>query len=83
MAIGFSDPVFRQQFKQKHGVEIEEDMQTAAAGWTQTVFSNNSHSWENLAFLRKHWPGPIVLKGILTVDDAKKSVAMGLSLIHI
>jgi lactate 2-monooxygenase len=78
VAIGFSDPVFRRQFKEEHGVEIEEDMQTAAIEWTQTVFSNNSHSWEDLAFLRKHWPGPIVLKGILTVDDAKKCVAMGM-----
>jgi isopentenyl diphosphate isomerase/L-lactate dehydrogenase-like FMN-dependent dehydrogenase len=78
VAIGFSDPVFRQQFKKKHGKEVEEDMQTAAVEWTQTVFSNNSHGWEDLAFLRKHWPGPIVLKGVLTVDDAKKCVAMGM-----
>jgi len=78
VAIGFSDPIFRRQSKEKHGVEIEEDMQTAAIEWTQTVFSNNSHGWEDLAFLRKHWPGPIILKGILTVDDAKKCVAMGM-----
>lgn len=78
VAIGFSDPIFRRQFKEKHGVEIEEDMQSAAIEWTQTVFSNNSHGWEDLAFLRKHWPGPIVLKGILTVDDAKKCVEMGM-----
>jgi isopentenyl diphosphate isomerase/L-lactate dehydrogenase-like FMN-dependent dehydrogenase len=34
----------------------------------------HSHSWEDIAFLKEHWDGPIVLKGILTVEDAKKSV---------
>ena len=53
-------------------------MQTAAIEWTQTFFSNRSHGWEDLAFLRKHWPGSIVLKGILAVDDAKRCVAMGM-----
>jgi lactate 2-monooxygenase len=78
VAIGFSDPVFRSQFKKEHGVEIEEDMHTAAAEWTRTVFPTFSHSWEDLKFLQEHWDGPIVLKGIQCVEDAQKCVELGI-----
>lgn len=78
VAIGFSDPVFRAKFKSKHGVEIEEDMHTAAAEWTATVFPALSHGWEDLQFLRKHWDGPIILKGIQTEEDAQKCVEHGM-----
>jgi lactate 2-monooxygenase len=78
VAIGFSDPVFRAKFKAKYGVEIEDDMHNAAAEWTGTVFSGLSHSWDDVKFLQKHWDGPIVLKGIQTVEDAKKSVELGI-----
>lgn len=77
VAIGFTDPVFRKQFKQKYGVDIEDDMHTAAAEWTQTVFPSLSHGWEDLEFIKKHWDGPIILKGIQTVEDAQKCVEMG------
>ncbi|KAG0647755.1 putative lactate 2-monooxygenase [Hyphodiscus hymeniophilus] len=77
VAIGFSDPVFRSQFKEKHGIEIEEDMHTAAAEWTRTIFPGFSHGWEDIAFLQKHWDGPIVLKGIQSVTDAQKAVELG------
>ncbi len=77
MAIGFSDPVFRSKFKAKHGVDIEDDMHTAAAEWTRTVFPILSHGWEDVKFLQEHWDGPIVLKGIQTVGDAQKCVDLG------
>ena len=79
VAIGFSDPVFREHFRKKHGVEIENDMHTAAAEWTGTVFPGLSHSWEDVKFLQQHWDGPIVLKGIQTVEDAQKCVELGVS----
>lgn len=77
VAIGFSDPVFRAQFKEKHGQEIEENLHAAAAEWTRTVFPAFSHSWEDIKFLQKHWDGPIVLKGIQSVADAKMAVEVG------
>lgn len=77
VAIGFSDPLFRSQFKDKHGVAIEDDEGAAAAEWTKTVFPGFSHSWEDLKFLQKHWDGPIILKGIQTVEDARKCVDIG------
>jgi lactate 2-monooxygenase len=35
-------------------------------------------SWDRLKFLRDNWSGPIVLKGIQHVDDAKAAVAAGM-----
>lgn len=77
VAIGLSDPVFRTQFKAKHGIEIDDDLQTAAAEWTRIVFPSLSHGWDDIKFLQKHWDGPIILKGIQTVDDARRCVEIG------
>ncbi|TKA73959.1 putative lactate 2-monooxygenase [Friedmanniomyces simplex] len=77
VAIGFSDPVFRAQFREQHGVDVEADEHHAAAEWTSTVFPGVSHGWEDLAFLQQHWDGPIVLKGIQTVEDARRCVECG------
>lgn len=76
--IGFTDPVFQAKFKKKHGKEVKDDMGTAATEWANSVFSGRSHGWEDLKFLRDHWPGPIVLKGIQTAIDAQKAVAAGM-----
>lgn len=75
--IGFTDPVFRQHFKDKHGKEIEESTGAAAAEWARMVFPGTSHGWEDIKFLQEHWDGPIVLKGIQTVADAKKAIEVG------
>lgn len=77
VAIGFSDPVYRKHFKEKHGVEIEENMGVAAAEWMRSVFPGFSHGWEDIKLLQEHWDGPIILKGIQTVEDAKKAVDVG------
>ncbi|KAJ5950449.1 Aldolase-type TIM barrel [Penicillium vulpinum] len=77
VAIGFSDPVYRRKFEKEHGKPIEEDLETAATEWAHTVFPGVSHGWEDLKFLQEHWDGPIVLKGIQTVADAKKAVECG------
>jgi lactate 2-monooxygenase len=46
--------------------------------WTGDIFSGAAHSWEELAHLREHWEGPIVLKGIQDPDDAIKAVEHGM-----
>lgn len=69
--------MFRSQFKSKHNQEIEDNLHAAAAEWTRTVFPGFSHSWEDIKFLQQHWDGPIVLKGIQTIADAKKAVEIG------
>jgi lactate 2-monooxygenase len=39
-------------------------------GWLQETNSGRFPTWEDLAFLRDNWDGPIVLKGVQTVEDA-------------
>src|ERR1700688_749614 len=36
-------------------------------------------TWEDLRWIRKLWPGPIVVKGLLTGDDARRAVDEGAS----
>ncbi|MDN5854001.1 MAG: alpha-hydroxy-acid oxidizing protein [Actinomycetia bacterium] len=38
-------------------------------------------AWEDLPWIRRHWDGPIVLKGILTVEDAERAVREGVDAI--
>ncbi len=34
-------------------------------------------TWNDLSWIREHWSGPIVIKGILTGDDARRAVDHG------
>jgi L-lactate dehydrogenase (cytochrome) len=36
-----------------------------------------SISWKDIEWVREHWKGPIVLKGILDVEDARRAVGAG------
>lgn len=78
-AIGFSDPVFRHKFTERTGGGTPEDMVLEASQqWMADVFSGQAHPWEDLALLRKHWDGPIVLKGIMSADDARLALKFGM-----
>ncbi|MBI1261890.1 MAG: L-lactate dehydrogenase [Rhizobiales bacterium] len=35
-------------------------------------------TWDDLAFIREHWKGPIILKGVMHVDDARLARDHGL-----
>ena len=67
-----SDPVFRAALDSPP----EEDMFGAVRHFL-AVFSDPSVTWANLAFLREHTRLPIVLKGILHPDDARRAVDHG------
>lgn len=75
--VGFSDPVFRAKFEKKSGKPVEEDVVGAAVAWLADVHMGQPHSWEDIAFLKEHWDGPIVLKGIQHVEDAKLALKYG------
>jgi lactate 2-monooxygenase len=77
-AIGFSEPVFRHYFKNKYSKEVEDDIPLASKEWVGEIFPGQSHTWEQLGLLRKHWDGPIVLKGIQSVEDARLAVDHGI-----
>ena len=74
--VGFTDPVFREKFKREKGIEVEEDIIAASSAWQADVFTK-AHTWEDIAFLKENWDGPIVLKGIQHVEDAKLAVEAG------
>jgi lactate 2-monooxygenase len=68
-----SDPAFRAKLVKP----VEEDPTAAVMHWAQ-MFPNLGLSWDDLSFLRDHWEGPIVLKGITSVDDAKLAAEHGM-----
>jgi len=61
-----SDPVFRRR------LEVPADQDPVAAGAVfASLFQNPGLSWKQLPLIRKNWDGPILLKGIQSVRDAK------------
>jgi heme/flavin dehydrogenase (mycofactocin system) len=40
-------------------------------------------SWEDVAWLRSHWDGPFMLKGVTRIDDAKRAVDAGVTAISV
>jgi isopentenyl diphosphate isomerase/L-lactate dehydrogenase-like FMN-dependent dehydrogenase len=72
----FADPHFRAKFQKVSGKTVEEDVMAASQYYLREAFAG-PHTWDELPFLRKHWDGPIVLKGIQHVEDAKLAVQYG------
>jgi len=52
------------------GDEQARDTFTLSSSWLREASSGYFRSWTDLAFLRQNWDGPIVLKGIQSVQDA-------------
>lgn len=42
--------------------------------WLKEVNSGEYRTWDDLKLLKEHWNGPIVLKGIQTVQDAEMAL---------
>jgi isopentenyl diphosphate isomerase/L-lactate dehydrogenase-like FMN-dependent dehydrogenase len=40
-------------------------------------------SWSDFGWIREHWRGPIVVKGILTGDDARRAIDVGAAAISV
>ncbi|CAM1506959.1 Fc.00g066000.m01.CDS01 [Cosmosporella sp. VM-42] len=77
--VGFTDPVFRKKFAERtDGGNPEEDVMQAAMYWCSEIYPGTSRSWDDLQVLKRHWDGPIVLKGILSVQDAELAVRHGM-----
>lgn len=53
-----------------------EDLQAALMRWLP-MFTGIDHTWDEIDFLRRHWRGPIALKGIQSVADAQRAVDAG------
>jgi isopentenyl diphosphate isomerase/L-lactate dehydrogenase-like FMN-dependent dehydrogenase len=72
VAIYFSDPVFRDKLE----AAPEEDPQAAIGQWA-LQFPNPGLTWEDLRFLRDHTRLPILVKGVLAPDDARRALHAG------
>jgi lactate 2-monooxygenase len=68
----FSDPIFRAALEQTP----EQDPGPAIGHWAYQ-FANPSVTWDDLTWLREQTGLPIVLKGILHAEDARRAVHEG------
>ncbi len=69
----FSDPVFLSRLDRTP----QEDPLTAAATMLAT-FPNLGLTWDDLDWLRQQTTLPLLVKGVLTVDDARRALACGM-----
>jgi L-lactate dehydrogenase (cytochrome) len=44
--------------------------------WMRSNF-DPSVTWRDLDFIRERWKGPLIIKGILDIDDARRAASMG------
>jgi lactate 2-monooxygenase len=67
-----SDPAFQAGLTRP----VDVDPDSAVLRYTQ-LFGDLSLTWDDIPFLRQHWHGPIVLKGILSAADAVRAAEAG------
>ena len=51
---------------------------TKSRAWMDVLNTGTYREWKHLETLKKLWDGPIVLKGIQTVDDAHRAIDYGM-----
>ncbi len=68
-----SDPVFRSRLP----ADADDEQLAIVQQWA-AVFPNPALSWDDLPRLREHTSLPIVVKGVLRPDDARRAVDLGL-----
>ena len=49
---------------------------TAFKDWTDHQF-DPSVTWDDIAWVREHWPGRLVVKGVLDPEDARRAAEVG------
>ena len=69
----FSDPAFQAGLAKP----VQEDPNAAVMHFVG-MFSDPAKTWPDLEFLRENWDGPILLKGVLHPDDARRAVNAGM-----
>ena len=47
------------------------------------ALAESTPTWSDLTWIRKLWPGPIVIKGVLTGDDARRAIDHGAAAISV
>lgn len=62
---------------------VPKEPATTSGGRAARGFLSTSLNWEDIKWMREHWPGPIVVKGIQTAADAKIAADLGLQGIYL
>src|SRR5262249_8435066 len=70
----FSDPVFQAAVQGDPRKNL-----VKAVEYFGQIYSNPALTWVDLGFLREHTRLPILLKGILHPDDARRAVDLGMN----
>ncbi len=47
------------------------------------ALAESTPTWADLKWIREHWKGPIVIKGVLTADDARRAIDEGVVAISV
>jgi isopentenyl diphosphate isomerase/L-lactate dehydrogenase-like FMN-dependent dehydrogenase len=68
-----SDPAFLAGLQKSP----DEDPGSAVLHW-MSMFGDPAKSWDDLVWLREQWEGPILLKGVLHPEDARKAADAGI-----
>jgi isopentenyl diphosphate isomerase/L-lactate dehydrogenase-like FMN-dependent dehydrogenase len=79
--LGLSDPVFQKRLKEA-GIDPIKQPNEAGAMWIDNVWHGRAHTWEKVLWVMGLWKEisggkPFCLKGIQSVDEAKKAAEIG------
>jgi L-lactate dehydrogenase (cytochrome) len=66
----------RRTFGNVHGRIAGTEHLSSYMDWINSQF-DQALSWDDVAWIKKHWPGKLIIKGILDVDDAREAVKAG------
>ena len=77
----FTKPKWELSSLKKHVTEGTNIMTSIGDYFTKML--DNSLSWKKIEVINKKWGRPLAIKGIMSVDDAKKAVDVGASAIMI
>ncbi|KAI0754486.1 FMN-dependent alpha-hydroxy acid dehydrogenase [Daedaleopsis nitida] len=73
-------PYDPQEFDERvrNGDKKAVEMMRLGDEWMGQLAEGVYRTWDELAFIRKHWEGPLVVKGILSVQDAEMAIDTGM-----
>jgi isopentenyl diphosphate isomerase/L-lactate dehydrogenase-like FMN-dependent dehydrogenase len=58
---------------------VRDGMQLAAAKAALGLRIGGTPMWDDLAWIKELWDGPVIVKGVVTAEDARKAVDLGAS----
>ena len=79
--LGLSDPVFKKRLAEQ-GIDPVKEPEKAGALWIDNVWHGRAWSWEKMPWLIATWKKisggrPFCIKGIQSVEDAKRAIHVG------